>query len=206
MAIKAKSQEKTYAESALHLAIPGQMVSGLTPYTPPKKRKTKTKNKSTETEKNLPRRRNTPLSDEHKKIILEHICAGETLPGICRSIQIQPAAVYEELIKDNEFAELYTRARERQADFYVDEIIDIADNCTGTLDDTNRAKVQIDARKWACAKLHPRKYSDKAQVEVSGANGAPLTIAAASVNIDQLNAIREQLNAVIDITAEDLPQ
>ena len=84
------------------------------------------------------------------------------------------SSVYSQLSKDEEFAERYARARERQADFYADEVIELADQCDGSLDGTNRTRLQIDARKWACSKLHPRKYSDKASMELSGKDGSPL--------------------------------
>ena len=58
----------------------------------------------------------------------------------------------------------YTRAREEQADFYADEITEIAD----TEEDPNKARVRIDARKWVASKLKPKKYGDKIDVTSGG--------------------------------------
>jgi hypothetical protein len=50
-----------------------------------------------------------------------------------------------------------TRARQLQADHFVDEIIEIIDTET----DPNRARVRMDGRKWVAAKQAPKKYGDK---------------------------------------------
>lgn len=212
-------------QSAISIAKPGTPTpEGVTPYIPPEAKK-KTQPKKARSKKIAEKQEITTTPEEKKEekkhpvskytkfiperdlaIILDHISDGVSLRTICTLNNWEKYAVLHEINSNPEYANQYTHARERQADHYAEEIIELADNCSGTLEDTNRVKIQIDARKWACGKLFPRRYSDKAQIEVSGANGTPLTIAAASVNIDQLNALREQLNAAIDITAEDLPQ
>ena len=47
------------------------------------------------------------------------------------------------------------------ADHYADEIIEIADKTT----DPQKARVQIDSRKWIASKLKPKKYGDRQTVE-----------------------------------------
>jgi hypothetical protein len=66
------------------------------------------------------------------------------------------ATVKRWLSENADFQAQYARAREEQADFYADEIIQIADTCT----DTNKARLQIDARKWKASKLAPKKYGN----------------------------------------------
>lgn len=82
--------------------------------------------------------------------------------------------VLEWLAKDEEFAAQYTRARELQAELYLDEIIAISDYSaldteidpeTGS-ERTNhevvaRAKLRVDTRKWAMSKMAPKKYGDR---------------------------------------------
>ena len=211
---KEKSKKRTIAESALYLAKPGQTAAGLSEYQPPKKRKAEKQEITTtaapeekkEDKKHLISKYSEFVPERDFPAIFEQIAQGGTLRKICACNNWEISKISRLIYSNPEHAQQYTHAREQQADHYAEEIIELADNCTGTIEDTNRVKIQIDARKWACGKLFPRRYSDKAQIEVSGANGAPLTIAAASVNIEQLNALREQLNAAIDITAEELPQ
>jgi hypothetical protein len=88
---------------------------------------------------------------------LRAICAAEDMPSV------ETVRVW--LIEDHEFSVQYARAREEQADYYADEIIDIADAAK----DANLARLQIDARKWKASKLQPKKYGDKIDLNHSGA-------------------------------------
>jgi len=104
---------------------------------------------------------------EHKATILSLIADGKSLKSICDDEELKLPSrptIYEWLASDEEFSDNYTRAREDQADFYADEIIDIAD----TEPDANKARVRIDARKWKASKLQPKKYGDKIDVNHSG--------------------------------------
>ena len=71
-----------------------------------------------------------------------------------------------------EFLHQYARAREKQAEFFADEIIDIVDNEP----DPIKARVRMDARKWHAAKTAPQKYGDRIMQEHTGADGAALKV------------------------------
>ena len=94
------------------------------------------------------------------------------------------------LSEDEALSERYARAKEAQADFMADEMIDIADDGRNdwmkrqqgngeTVDVLNneviqRSKIRIDTRKWLASKLKPKKYSEKLQTEHSGPDGGPI--------------------------------
>lgn len=101
------------------------------------------------------------------------------LHHLCKKHGISHVTFYE-WIKDVEMLNKYTRAREQQADFLADEIIQIADdssNDTKTIikgdeaieventEWTNRSKLRVEARKWIAAKLKPKKYGDKVEID-----------------------------------------
>ena len=65
------------------------------------------------------------------------------------------------------FRAQYTRAREVQAELLADEMVDIADSATDS-QSANAARVRVDTRKWIAAKLLPKKYGDKIEMEHSG--------------------------------------
>lgn len=91
---------------------------------------------------------------------LNHICSGSTMPA--------HTTVLRWLAAETAFRTQYAHARQLQADFYHDEVTDIADNAT----DASLARLQIDARKWKASKLAPKKYGDK--LEVGGDPDAPI--------------------------------
>lgn len=62
------------------------------------------------------------------------------------------------------FCEQYARACQQRAEYWVEEIIEIADSD----DDPNSRRVRVDARKWIACKLLPRKYGDKLDMTSGG--------------------------------------
>lgn len=61
-----------------------------------------------------------------------------------------------------DFLEQYTRAKQEAADALVEEMLDIADSETP---DVNRDRLRVETRKWIAAKLKPKKYGEKMQVD-----------------------------------------
>ena len=115
---------------------------------------------------------------------LKTICADEKLPAV-RTVLKWLAEGHEstsgELLK--RFVHQYARAREQQADFLAEEIIEIADDGSNDLmtitkgdisyeqenkEVTNRSKLRVEARKWIASKLKPKKYGDRVEIEHSG--------------------------------------
>lgn len=97
-----------------------------------------------------------------QRVICLEIAAGKSLKSILDGDPSMPNrdTVYEWLHDDAAFSDNYTRAREAQADYFADEISTIAD----TEPDPNKARVRIDARKWAAGKLKPKVYGDKLDI------------------------------------------
>lgn len=118
---------------------------------------------------------------EYTEDIAEEVCwrlaHGESLVSICKDDHLPHCAtIYRWLVRFPIFCEMYTRAREDQADTNADEILQIADEKPPEFKD-NKGRIyldqtwiqwqknRIDARKWTSAKLKPRKYGDRMAVE-----------------------------------------
>jgi hypothetical protein len=136
--------------------------------------------------------RPSEFSDELGVAICARIAEGDSLVKICKGEGMPSVtSVYRWLADDRYagFRELYTRAREDQADTLADQIVDIADdglNDTYEADDgtrrtdtdvIQRSKLRVDARKWVAAKLKPRKYGDRVAHEHSGKIGLESLVA-----------------------------
>lgn len=103
--------------------------------------------------------------------ICEAVAKGNSLNRICTTFPNMPSlpAVYRWMEEHETFRANYSRARDICADVRAEEIIDIADTCA----DPNKARVQIDARKWLASKMKPKSYGDRLDI---GSDGSPVRL------------------------------
>lgn len=107
----------------------------------------------------------TEYSAELFDDICKRIANGDSLRSICSDKDMPDKSnVFRWLASDEKLRDQYARAREDQADHFVDEIIAIADEA----EDAQKARLQIDARKWVAGKMRPKKYGDKIDVTSDG--------------------------------------
>jgi hypothetical protein len=133
--------------------------------------------------------RPTAFTEPLAVVICSRIAEGESLREIVKTKGMPDrVTIYRWLLAHDDFRNLYTRAREDQADTYADEIIAIADEPPEVVAVTDKhgaliehkldgaylqwQKNRIEARKWTAMKLKPKKYGDK--VVVGGAPGEPV--------------------------------
>lgn len=113
--------------------------------------------------------------------ICERLASGLSLREICRNKGMpSKATVFKWLGENSTFSDQYARAREAQADLLVDEMVAIADQPKlgtkrkrtsdgkveeTTFDMTEHRRLQIETRKWVAARMRPKKYGDKLDVD-----------------------------------------
>jgi hypothetical protein len=103
--------------------------------------------------------------------ICERIALGETLTSICEDEGMPDRrTVFRWVVGNDAFCRLYAQAREQCADSLFDEALRVAKDADdgGEKDCVPGSRLYVDTLKWAAAKLRPRSYSDKVQVEQSG--------------------------------------
>jgi hypothetical protein len=130
-------------------------------------------------------------------VICERIAEGQSLRAICADEALpNKATAFRWLAACPEFRDQYAHAREAQADTFADEIVEIADDGKRDYvatedglvvdhDHIARARLRVDARKWAASKLRPKKYGDKVDLTVANPDGSNL-----SVPVDPIEAAR----------------
>jgi hypothetical protein len=127
--------------------------------------------------------------------ICDRISKGESLKAICSSPGMpDQVVVYGWLGRQPEFAQMYARAREEQADTLADEIAALADEEPRmVVDDKGVARIdsawvqwqknRVEARKWVAAKLKPKKWGER--IQVAGDADNPVKVEA-EVQADKL--------------------
>lgn len=122
-------------------------------------------------------RRKTGRPTDYTKNMADKICEkianGRSLRSICAEDGMPPMkTIYRWLEANEEFRHQYARARDKQADYFAEEIIEIADRAEAESAAVSKAKLQIDARKWAASKIAPKKYGDKTELDVKSSDGS----------------------------------
>lgn len=126
-------------------------------------------------------------TDYTKKLaaeICEAIMSGKSLREICRGDGMPArSTVHKWLAERDDFSDQYARACDIRADVVFDEIFAIADTPVDgekrkitsdgkeeitTGDMIEHRRLQIDARKWALARMAPKKYGDKLDLNHDG--------------------------------------
>lgn len=145
-------------------------------------------------EQSQPITKGTPGRPEaYTQEIADRICAEiasstKSLRTICMPDEMPCVQTVLKWLREDKdgFLAHYTRAKEEQADFMTEEMIEIADDGTNdymtitkgdisyNVEDkevTSRSKLRVETRKWAASKLKPKKYGDKLDLGIRGKDG-----------------------------------
>jgi hypothetical protein len=134
--------------------------------------------------------RPSEYTPEIAEAICDGIIEGKSIKTICKADELPShTTVFKWLASNREFADLYARAKDIQAEVMSEDLLDIVDD--GTNDWTlktfghtevkvvdqeavQRSKLRYEARRWLMSKYKPKKFGDKMDLNVSG----ELTLAA----------------------------
>lgn len=97
--------------------------------------------------------------------ILDAVASGTSLRRACATHGIAPSSLLRWVREDLPvgLAERYARAREQQAHALADGIVDMAMDGAAKAD-PNLLRVRLDAAKWAAARILPKVYGDRIDV------------------------------------------
>lgn len=150
----------------------------------------KKNNKKSSQKKSKTTGRPSTYSPDICQIICNELAGGASLRNLCATRDDLPAesTIFLWLAMHPDFSEQYARARESWADAEFENLMQIADtpmigSKTTTTDETSvtveadmieHRRLQVETRKWALGKLHPKKYGDK--TIHSGDDKSPITV------------------------------
>ena len=102
---------------------------------------------------------------------------------ICRDFKINSSLFYHFMNTNEKYRLRYARAKEAQIEIRMEEKREILNQMPpvdqfGKMDAAFVAwqKNRVEDIKWDAAKLKSKKYGDKIQQEIAGADGSPLTL------------------------------
>lgn len=121
--------------------------------------------------------------------VLNEIAGGKSMVRVCAMPGMPNRTSFlRRVADDKELQARYAMAMDARADKYAEETIDIADDGSNDtyVDDEGRTKVDTDvvarsklriaARQWYAAKIAPKKYGDKVDLNHGGQAENPLNV------------------------------
>ncbi len=145
--------------------------------------------------------------------ICTRLAGGESLRHICGDAKMPAeSTVHGWLVADEhkDFAARYALARCLQADFFADEILEIADDADNDFtagkeggkvvnhEHISRSRLRVDTRKFLMGKLDPKKYGDKLQHTGDGGGPIRLRPDLSKLTEKQLDALERILGRTAD--------
>lgn len=128
-----------------------------------------------------PPHRPSSYTQEMADRICEGLALGNSLRTVCK-VDDMPAirTVFYWLRIHEDFLHQYTRAKEESADAMADEVLDISDDGSNDWMEIHRgdyqgwqvngealqrSKLRVETRKWLMAKMKPKKYGEKIDID-----------------------------------------
>ncbi len=114
-------------------------------------------------------------TDEIAEEICERLAQGQSLKRILKDNHMPTYSVVMRWLNEKSpnynalFKDKYAGAREAQAEYLVDEIMEIADGIALEDDGVKvaRARLRVDTRKWFASKVAAKKYGDRTDLNVT---------------------------------------
>jgi hypothetical protein len=113
----------------------------------------------------MPAGRPSTYNDEIAYEICERIARGESVRAIGRDKSMpSDRAIQKWLTRHEDFVQQYAHAKKRYADAMFDECVEIADNCPPDNASVQKARLQIDTRKFTVGRINPQKYGESKHI------------------------------------------
>ena len=117
--------------------------------------------------------RPTIFTDELAAEFCERIANGRSLRDVCNDNDMPHKSTISAWVKENsEFSAQYDRAKKDRAEFHFEEMFVIADTVPAEAAEVAKARLQIDTRKWALARMDKDRYGDKTQIDNTSSDGS----------------------------------
>jgi len=101
-------------------------------------------------------------------VVFEKVCSEievthEGLNALCKQYDSSAPAfiAFKNADESGKLSERYARARDNQADYLADLMLDVAFSKSSDPNMVQRDRLKIDSLKWIASKLKPKMYGDK---------------------------------------------
>jgi hypothetical protein len=122
--------------------------------------------------------------------ICELIESGKSINSFAGKKGVPSApSIYRKMAQCPEFAILIQTARAAMQEAEMERCIELADEATP--ETVHVARLRIWARQWRASRMFPKRWGDKASMEITGRDGAPITTQQITLSDDQETALQK---------------
>lgn len=108
------------------------------------------------------------------KAICDHMSEGGLAQDAIKKLGITRQSLHNWTEDDSVLLDMYSRARISQAHALAEDTLALANNVEPTKEAVDKARLQVDTRKWFTSKIAAKLYGDK--LELSGDPDRPLQL------------------------------
>lgn len=135
-----------------------------------------------ETKRERPRKAGSKVySKALAQRLLAHLADGKSLRAAAAAEGIGSDVVHKWVRKNKDFAEAYKAAREVGYTLLADDLLEAVNRAHDVACDPEcgaqrvaACRLEVDTKKWLLAKMLPKVYGDRTQMEISGPDGESL--------------------------------
>ena len=113
--------------------------------------------------------------------ILDRLAGGQSLKAACREECVDRSTVMWWTKTRKEFATAYNAARQAGYELLADDLLEAVNRAHEVASDPESGsqrvaacRLEVDTKKWILAKMLPKVYGDRTQMEISGPDGESL--------------------------------
>jgi hypothetical protein len=133
--------------------------------------------------------------------MLIRMASGQPLTRICKLEHLPTYHMFMSwILNDPDLMASYKQAREVQADYLFDEIIEISD----TEYDNYKARNKMDARRFVAARLSPKKYSERSTIDVNQTISKTVKLDLSAMSDDARDELKRALISKMKAEGYDL--
>jgi hypothetical protein len=138
-------------------------------------------------------------SEELATAFLDELASGKSLRKVCSKEGMPSIQTVLKWERENEaFALRYAQARDDRGMAFGEKIIDLVEDVIASKIQVDAARLAIDSLKWTAARLAPKVYGDKQQVDITQTVNVAITHAKELMELSK--AAREA--TYIDVTPQ----
>ena len=166
-------------------------------------KKKATQKKAARTKSNKPRNGNSKYTDQKAVKICEAVRSGSSLVEAAKRVNVNVLTAYRWMDAEPNFRNDYARAREERGEHYGRKVSELAEQTELGHIDPQAARVAMDGYKWTAARMAPKQWGDRKEVNLGGQSDNPVKLESSGELTGLSDAALAQMRKILESESGD---